>query len=85
MHRSTKNELLSNIKEMLRHRSGTTGEDLIWYDKIDKKWYKSIEGIYGQEAQPNEEMYQLLAEQKESRIISFHNHPYNIIRLLYQH
>lgn len=58
-------------KEMLRHRSGTNGEDLYFYNTRTKKWYRSITGT----PDYTEEIRRALQESEKGDIVSFYNHP----------
>ena len=62
-------------KEMLRHRSGTNGEDLYFYNTRTKKWYRSITGTQAGTPDYTEEIRRALQESKKGEIVSFHNHP----------
>lgn len=62
-------------KEMLRHRSGTNGEDLYFYNTRTKKWYRSITGTQAGTPDYTEEIRRALQESEKGDIVSFHNHP----------
>ena len=62
-------------KEMLRHRSGTNGEDLYFYNTRTKKWYRSTTGTQAGTPDYTEEIRRALQESKKGEIVSFHNHP----------
>lgn len=68
-------EYYQNAKEMLKHRSGTNGEDLYYYNPRLKKWYKSTSGTQAGTPDYTDEIVQGLIESKTGEIISFHNHP----------
>lgn len=62
-------------KAMLEHRSGTNGEDLVYYNPRLKKWYVSDTGRYAGTPEYNNEILKGWEENKNNEIISFHNHP----------
>lgn len=62
-------------KKMLRHRSGTNGEDLYFYNTRTKKWYSSTTGKQAGTPDYTEEIRRALQESEKGEIVSFHNHP----------
>lgn len=68
-------EYYQAVKEMLAHRSGNNGEDLLYYNTVTNKWYKSTTGTTAGTPDYTKEILQALRESKPNEIVSFHNHP----------
>lgn len=68
-------EFYQASKEMLRHRSGTNGEDLYFYNTRTKKWTKSVSGTTASSPEYTPEIKTAIAESNDGEIIAFHNHP----------
>ena len=68
-------EYYQAVKEMLAHRSGNNGEDLLYYNTVTNKWYKSTTGTVAGTPDYTKEILQALRESKPNEIVSFHNHP----------
>ena len=69
-------EYYQHSKAMLEHRSGTNGEDLVYYNPRLKKWYVSDTGTEsGSPDVYNSNLLKALKDSERGEIISFHNHP----------
>jgi SPP1 gp7 family putative phage head morphogenesis protein len=68
-------EILSACKKMLKHRSGTNGEDLYYYNTETKRWYSSDEGTKPSRPAYNDDILKGLSESAPNTIMAFHNHP----------
>lgn len=68
-------EYYQAAKEMLTHRSGNNGEDLLFYNTRTGKWYKSTTGTQAGTPDYTEEIIRGLNESKPNEIVAFHNHP----------
>lgn len=68
-------EYYQAVKEMLTHRSGNNGEDLLYYNTVTNKWYKSTTGTAAGTPDYKKEILQALRESNPNEIVSFHNHP----------
>lgn len=68
-------EYYQAVKEMLTHRSGNNGEDLLYYNTVTNKWYKSTTGTAAGTPDYTKEILQALRESNPNEIVSFHNHP----------
>ncbi len=73
--KSVQREYYNTAKAMLKHRSGTNGEDLYFYNTRTKTWYSSTTGIQAGTPDYTDEIKRALRESKTGDIVSFHNHP----------
>ena len=68
-------EFYQAAKVMLKHRSGSNGEDLFFYNQRTGKWTKSTTGKLAGQPEYTEEIKAEILESEQGDIISFHNHP----------
>ena len=68
-------EFYQAAKVMLKHRSGSNGEDLYFYNQRTGKWTKSTTGKLAGQPEYTEEIKAAILESEQGDIISFHNHP----------
>lgn len=69
-------EYYQAAKDMLRHRSGTDGEDLYLWNSRLGKWYKSTTGTKKGTPEYTDEILRGIREcGKQFELVSFHNHP----------
>ncbi|MBQ9673304.1 MAG: hypothetical protein IJV39_01625 [Ruminococcus sp.] len=68
-------EYYQKSKEMLAHRSGNNGEDLMFYNTQTGKWYISNTGTEAGRPDYNEQIIRGLKESQKGEIVSFHNYP----------
>lgn len=68
-------EYYQAAKDILKHRSGTNGEDLYFYNTRLKRWYKSTTGTTAGSPEYTEEILEALKISAKGEIVSFHNHP----------
>lgn len=63
------------MKEAIKHRSGTDFEDLIFIDSVTGKMKRSVDFEKARTARPTKAMKKMLQDKKEHTIIAIHNHP----------
>ena len=62
-------------KSMLRHRSGTNGEDLYFYNTRTGVWTSSTSGTTPRQPEYTPEIYKAIEDAQTGDIVAFHNHP----------
>lgn len=70
-----KREMLSEAKMILSHRSGSNGEDLVLYNTVKKKWFRSTVGTEAGTPEYTDEIIYAIKNSKKGELIAFHNHP----------
>jgi hypothetical protein len=68
-------EYYQAAKEILRHRSGTNGEDLYLYNTRTGVWTKSTTGVLEGTPDYTPEIKKAIMDAHIGEIVSFHNHP----------
>ncbi len=68
-------EYYQAAKDMLRHRSGTDGEDLYFRNSRIGKWYKSTSGKEKGSPEFTDEIVRAIRNAPSGELVSFHNHP----------
>ena len=68
-------EYYQAAKDMLRHRSGTDGEDLYFRNSRLGKWYKSTSGKEKGSPEYTDEIVRAIRNAQSGELVSFHNHP----------
>ena len=69
-----KRNIYSEIKDMLKHRSGTNGEDLIVYNLKTKELYVANKSTIPSGVEPDEQALDLINKDPQN-VITIHNHP----------
>ena len=70
-----KREFTNEAIKILKHRSGTDGEDISVYNRTLREWYRSWAGSLARQVTYSPGFTDCVEKHKDDYLISFHNHP----------